>query len=617
MASSALLAQSSSEYQLANRLMQQQRFADALPILQNLVEEEPQTFAYTDRLIDCLIQLKQYDKGLEAANNFRKHPEYSNQVKIRLGELYHFKGEKEKAIDIWLTNLDEHSNQLQLYVNTARTMLERREYSQAVSVYKKARSVFKNPRLFFSDIANAYLQAGEYEQAIQEWLSLLKDSPGQISFIQRSLLRYDDPILYDIIIIELEERLSRISVSNTEYEPFYQLQIWLLQENKLFRRALATAKAYESKSSTFNYSLFNLGRQLNNNDQFELAREAFSFYIENSYGEVRWRSLEELSNTYSKWAKFISDHNLDFDNQSDSLFHLSFSTLDSILSETKNYSRINNVHLKKAELSLDLIFNLEAAEDAYNQLNKKSDMQDSPDLTYLLGRIHLAKKEFSRARINFTKANKKAGTGELSEKTRYFLALTDFYSGDYEFATIQLKSLGRKNTSYYANDAMELRLWLQEGLSIDSTGTELSRFAEAVFKDKNGEPEESSAMFLDIISRPDFSHLKDDAILFFVNSSDISDTAKLAELSSFIATNPITPLKEKLLWQQAKIAERTNLKVDIKNCQTPDNCIMKSSSSNSTVSARDIYEELILAFPQGFYAPYARERLSELTQENS
>lgn len=63
---------------------------------------------------------------------------------------------------------------------------------------------------------------------------------------------------------------------------------------------------------------------------------------------------------------------------------------------------------------------------------------------YLDGRIYLHDGAYTQARVSFTRANRKAGTGELAEKSRYFLALTDFYAGDFEFATIQLKTLGRK-----------------------------------------------------------------------------------------------------------------------------------------------------------------------------
>lgn len=614
-----VLAQNNSDYQLATRLMQQQQYADALPLLQDLNQENPETYVYADRLIDCLIQLKQYDRGLEIARKYEGKPEFDGQVQVRIGELYHFKEEIETALDIWNANLETHSRQLQLYITTARTMVSRREYLEAVNVYKKARIVFQNDRFFFGDIANAYMRAGEYELAIEEWLNLLEASPNQISFIQRSLLRYNDPILYDITIIELNERLDNISISSPNYQTFFQLQIWLLQENKLYRRALAAAKEYESRSESYNYSLFNLGRQLTDNNEFELAREAFTFYTDNAFGEIKWRGLEKLADTYSNWAKYIDDYNLDFTNKKDSLYRLAITMLDSIETETNNYSGMGNVQLKRAELALDHVFDLDKAQTALRKLKNLPAMRDSPEIPYLEGRIHLAKKEFTEARISFTRANKQADIGELAEKTRYFLALTDFYSGDYEFAGIQLKSLGRQNTSYYANDALELRLWLQQGTATDTTGENLTRFADAVFKENNGASEESAQAFLSMINDEDFTALKDDALLFFVESPHIRREVKYNELSIYLTSNAATPIKEKLLWEQAKLAEQTNIQLVKNACGSAEDCFfdLDSTTSTQSISAKDIYEKLILEYPQGFYAPYARERLTALTNQNS
>ena len=609
-----LLAQNNNEFQLASRLMQQQKYSEALPLLRELNNDNPETYVYADRLIDCLIQLKQYDEGLEVAESYKGQPEFSSQAQVRIGELYHFKGEIETARDIWYSNLDKNSNQLQLYISTARTMISRREYIDAVDVYKQARTVFQNERLFFGDIANAYMRAGEYEFAIREWLNLLEASPNQISFIQRSLLRYNDPILYDITIIELDERLDNISVSDPNYQTFYQLQIWLLQENKLYRRALASATEYESRSESYNYALFNLGRQLVDNNEFELARDAFTYYTDKSFGEIKWRGLEELADTYSKWAKYIDDYNLDFSNKRDSLYQLATSMLDSIENETNNYSGMGSVQLKRAELSLDHVFDLEKAEQALKKLKGLPSSRNSPDIPYLEGRIHLSNKEFTEARINFTRANKQAEIGDLAEKTRYFLALTDFYAGDYEFAGIQLKSLGRQNTSYYANDALELRLWLQQGISVDTTGQQLSIFADAVFNENNGATQNSADQFLAIIEESGFSPLKDDALLFFVESQHVDKTQKYAQLANFLAGFSQTPIKEKLLWEQAKLAEQLGSGPNTNdNCQKNEDCFLDGSNT----SAQEIYERLILQYPQGFYAPYARERLTDISNQNS
>lgn len=616
----ALQAQNNGTYQLATRLMQQQEYADALPLLKDLHERNPQTYIFAERLIDCYIQLKEYDQGLEVVQKFENRAVADGQIIIKKAELLHYKGETEQARSLWFQNLEKYPNQHQIYISTARTMVNRREHLDAVEVYKRARSNFKNDRLFFSDIANAYMQAGEYELAIEEWLNLLKNSPNQISYIQRSLLRYNDPLLYDITIMELSDYLDNISVNAPEYQTFFNLQVWLLQENELYRRAFAVAKEYENRSENLNYALFNLGRQLLRNNEFELAEDAFSFYTNQTFGEVRWRSFEELSDTYSRWAKYLDDHDLDFGTQRDSLYQKSARMLEFIESETQTYSGMKNVYLKQTELALDYLYNLEEAAESLEKLKKLPNIQETPELPYLEGRLFLARKEYSQARIYFTRSNKKAETGNLAEKTRYFLALTDFYEGDFEFAKIQLKSLGRRNTSYYANDALELRLWLQQGLQSDSSGIQLLEFSEAVFLYNTGQKTESAERFLGMIDDLQFQTLKDDALLFLVKSDQVHPYLKYAKLDTYLSARNPTPMREQLMWEQAKLAEQLSTETYSFNCGDEMECVQPESESdfaNLSIPVRQLYEQLILEYPQGFYAPYARERLTSLNNEQS
>ena len=119
-------------------------------------------------------------------------------------------GNKELAFDLWNENLKMHPKMLQLYINTARTMVNRKAFEQALSVYEKAQINFKNPMLFNSEIPMVHMQAGNYDEAIKSWLTLIQNSPNQANGFQRILIRYNDPLLYDISIIELEDLLSNL-----------------------------------------------------------------------------------------------------------------------------------------------------------------------------------------------------------------------------------------------------------------------------------------------------------------------------------------------------------------------------------------------------------------------
>tara|TARA_R110002096_G_scaffold324349_3_gene518408 strand:+ start:11172 stop:13049 length:1878 start_codon:yes stop_codon:yes gene_type:complete len=602
-------AQIGNEFQLADRLMKQQRYESALDILTELVAKTPNEYYYFDRLIECYVQLKRYDDGLGEIKQRLSNTDGDAQVKILEAKLYHFKGDTTKAYQLWNENLKSHPKQYQLYMNTARSLSSVRAYTKAVDVYKDARVVFNNKQLFLSEIAESQMLAGNYEGAILEWLNLLKVRPEQRANIQRLLLRYNDPLVYDITMLEIEDEMNNLSISDPIYKEFYEFQTWLLQENKLYRRALATSIAYESATSNFTYSVFNLGKQLLENKEFELSSTAYSYYIEHANGEIKWRSMEELAGVYAQWAKQLQDFNLNSDQNKDSLFSMSFNLLTQIRDEAPSYSRIGDVILKQAEIALDHTYNHELAERAKTSLSKSQKYQESAELYYLEGRIQLIKNEFTQARIAFTKSNKKANIGPLAEKTRYFLALTDFFSGDYEFANIQLKSLGRQNTSYYANDALELRLWIQKGTQADTTGELIKPFADAIYFQQKGDREQSTQIFEAIVNNIENSPFKEDAFINLARYQEYDFSTLAHSINTFLEATPSASQRERLMWERAAAADQA-LNIEPSNSSN-------LSNSLTTETVIKYYEEILLDYPLSFYAPHIRNRLSDLSKPSS
>lgn len=602
-------AQLGNEFQIANRFMQQQNYEAALPIFKKLVKQNPDEYYFFDRLVECYIQLKQYDEALEAISSLKPTPNFQAQAKVLEGKLYHFKGDTLKAISIWASNLEQNSRNMQVYISTANTMSELKEFEKAIKVLKSARDVFNNQQLFFSEISNTLLQAGNYEGAIEEWIKWLIAQPDQVSTIQRTLLRFDDPLLNDITILEIDDRLNELAINDLAYSTLFRFQIWLLQENKLYRRALASALAFESSTSNFNYSLFQLGRSLRRNKEFALAAQAFEYYINRADGNLKWQSQEELATVYTDWAKQIEDFNLDFTNQRETLFSNALEQLNLIIDKTTTYRYISRVLLLKSEIVLDYSYDLAAAENILMRLEKLNKDKETAEELYIQGRIQIAKKEYAQARISLTKSNKLAGIGELAEKTRYFLALTDFFSSDYEFATIQLKTLGRQNTSYYANNALELRLWIQEGLSADTTGSNLGSFSDAYFETLIGNDEAAKTKFLRFITENPSTPLYDDVVLQLSKNPVFTATLSYELTNNFLERNGVVSNRERLMWERAKFADQALVKIQ----SDPD---YKLGTQITISQVQEYYEELILDYPQGFYAPYARKRLTELSKKN-
>ena len=594
-------AQGNINFQIGNTLYQQQRFEEALQIYSDLMMEEPEQYIYMEKVVDCLVQLKRYQDGIDVLNIYIDRNSESNLPAIKLAEVYHINGDSLDAYDLWENNLSKYSRSLQVYMRTARSMIERNEFKRAIDVYKRGRDTFNNDELFFVDIANAYMQSGDYENSIREYLNYIKVNPSQIRLFQRTLLRYKDPFVYDIAILEFEDALENISVNDPSYSSLHQILIWMLQENKLYRRAVASAVRYEKETTQVNYALYNLGRELVQNNEFELAVQAFQFYVDTGYPEISWRSKEEVAEVYKRWARYLDDYGLSFDNQSDSLYQKSYDTLNSLRSEAVNYGRMDRVYLSQAELALDFLYLQDEAEYFIKKLKEIASESKSAEISYLEGRMALFNQEYNQARLLFTKSNRAVRIGELAEKSRYYLALTDFFENDFEFAEIQLKTLGRQNTSMYANDALELRLWIQQTKTADSLKS--ASFAKSYKKAFSGFTNEAKSTLFEIIE-DDSNPYADDA--FIILSEHIIRSELVAyyiSLDSFLNSGTPTPLKERLLWERAKASEY----------------VIDYGNENITEGLNPIllYEQLILDYPQGFYAPFARKRLSELPNVRS
>jgi tetratricopeptide (TPR) repeat protein len=614
---SQAVAQTDNSFQIATRLMQQQRYDDAMPILQSLHNQQPQVFVFMERLVECNIQLKQYDRAMSIVNKALNENRNVGLTNIISAKLFHLKGDTTRAYTIWQQNLNTFPDILQYYINTASVMTERREFDKAIEVYKKAREVFQNEDLFVTEIPNVYMQAGRYQEAVGEWLKFITDQPNQSGLFKRLLIRYNDPLLFDDSIAELEFKLQDMPVTHPAYNELFRLQIWLLFENELYRRAFASALEYEEITTDYNYALDLVGGQLADNNQYQLAANAFDYYRRKADGNIRWMAYEKLADVYARWGKYLQDYNLDVDFNSRKLFNQSIAYLDTLINTAPNYRNIDRIYLRKAELSLDQVYDVEEAKIAITQLKAFPGMQGSAQADYLDGRIYLHDNAYTQARVSFTRANRKAGTGELAEKTRYFLALTDFYAGDFEFATIQLKTLGRKNTSYYANDALQLRLWLQEGSNIDSTNTQLSLFA-AGMKELHSDPYDFNfnTMF-EFLEQYPKTIFKDNILLAMAEFTDGTNPDFVRHLNAFLDSGEETPLREDLMWVRARTSESFGgypIGSDSVETRSAATCFFSTTCTSEipTISSTELYEQIILEYPDGFYAPYARQRLQSL-----
>lgn len=621
------------EFRIANQYMQQQKYEDALPILRELHQQYPGTYTFYNHLAETLINLKNYEEAINISKVSLLAGHNVTRTRIKLAEIYHVSENTEKAYDTWQTVLDENPRQIQIFHSVASSMMDRREYAKAVDIYTMSREIFENPTLFTNEIANAYMQSGQFEKAVNEYYSVITENPQQMSFVQQRFLRMRDDNLYNIAALELEDYLLELDNEHPAYSQLYQLLSWLLLETGEYRRAFVFARQYESRTEKTNYSLFSLGNRLRSAREYEVAADAYSYYVESQTGPVT-RATEEVATTYIQWARHLNQKGIGTFQQANDLFSKAYLLNESIIESAPNYNRKDRVLTTLIDLSLDHFKEVNKANRWFDDLKTYTARENSaqPYALYAEGRIALFNEDYTTARQALTRADRATDESNLSEKTRYYLSLSDFFAGDFEFAEVQLSSLERRNTSYFANNAIQLRMWIKNGIRMDSSATDLREFSKSLQLLHTGNHEKAIDASSQLLEQP--SHpFSDDLVVRLSNELPGQfQPFLLSLLQNQISTNTQSPIRERLMWERAEIAdqllsasENGGSIPETENYYSHDEITANYQYHRSENrfynrqteiplnrnSVNEMYESILLEFPEGFYAHYVREKLQQ------
>ena len=573
------------EYTMALRYMEAREYETALPILDRLNRQDPSNYPVFDRLITCLTELKRYPEAIERLEQ-RLDRRYRDIVTaVKLGETHHIAADTAKARAVWQRTLDANAQDLNAYRYVAETMTNRREYLLANEIYARARTKFGSTDLFVMEVAVNWINAGRPSEGVSELIRYAEQNPQNSNVILRQILRFQDPELNDLAILELQER-------GLTQRAQHELIIGLLMEQGYYRRAYAAARQYEPVAPDGQFPLYLLAARLRAQNQFDLAADAYGYYVAIPRHALRPDAMVELARTRITEADVLEFDNLDSPNRIRGIVGEADSILVRFTADYGSHPKLTEAWLLHADLRLEHAKDPSLVAEYIERLSKTpSNTEQMSAAEYLQGRMHLLRGDFAQARVSFTRSNRAVRTGDRAELTRYFLALTDFYAGDFEFARLQMKALERMSTSIFANDAIQLRRWLTEGLSADTSGATLRRFAVAMHRVSLGDTTAALAGFTELLDADDSGGLQPETLTQAVK---LLRRTRPDEALSWIDTRlPAlqgNPNEEQHLWLKSRILD----------------------AQGRTSDAIAVYILTLERYPVGFYADRIRNRLREL-----
>jgi tetratricopeptide (TPR) repeat protein len=613
-------AQSPRDYTLANQLIQQERYEDALELLRPLLDQKPNSLPVFQSTMECLVQLKEYETAINLTHKSLRGGLDAVQGNVKLAELQHLRGDTEQAIATWNEVLKKRPS-LGTYLTVARSMKDRGVYKEALKVYESAQEQFENSRLFLHEVAYTYLLAGEYEPAMRSFVQLIIQNPRRFGYVQRNLQRFSDESLYDAAILETEDALDRNDLSPEVFNQLVQLDLWLLMERNLYDRAIASVSRWIRQDKASPYLLINLGQRLRGVMAYQAAIKSFERAISASADDLQASAMYEQAQTYEHWAVQERHQNRLAMVDADSLYGRAQSTYETLLDRYPYYERRKQAYRSLSEIALDVEQDTTTARNWLNRMKRQlNDPESDFDYNYLMGKMALYQRDFMQTRIHLTRALKLRESNQQRERMRYLLGLADFYEGDYEFARTQLDALKRQSTSLFANNALQLKLWLNEGSYADSTGQSLA-WLSRLHQQVQQRDFDSALLALDSLrATPAGSVLEDDA-MFLLSQSVPEDRVATyyIELDTYLASSTGSPLHERLLWERIQRAdqlvrqsERNGQPIDRPNPSEQTQSDIRLPQSQEDITR--LINELLEAYPQGFYAGEARQKLRSLSE---
>ena len=480
--------------QLASQYYRNQDYEKARDLYGKLYEKSGQT-GHFQQYMECLLQLKDYDKAEKELKSFaKKQPNYY-KVNPDLAYVYTMQGKKDKAAKLFnevLNGLTDNASNIR---NLCYAFLSRGLNDMAMAILEKGNKLLNGKETFYMEQANVCRQAANYQEAFRYYFLELEAHPGQYNNIRNIL---QSILFYDVnhsFTDELRIALLKQAQDKPDNLEYAQLLVWFALQQEDYDIALSQCQSIDRKTHDQDAQIYNLASICLNNKQFDIAKEGYNYILDKGKGNPFYGQalIGTINADYQK---------LKAENRSDAK---PYEKLSKRIDEA--YNEIGTNDLPKLTLiQADILtYHLGQTSEAIALLSKAIEQVNDKttgqaELKLKLGDIYLHQDEVWEATLLYSQVDKSLKEEPLGHEARFKNAQLRYFIGEYEWAEGQLKVLKAATSKLIANDAMTLSLVIKDNLEMDDTGEELNRLARADYRIYQQRDDEAIALLDEIIA---------------------------------------------------------------------------------------------------------------------
>lgn len=580
-------------YQLAERHLRAGQFDRAITLLEDLYAKNPSTQVFYDRLKDAYEQSKRYDEALALVDE-RLEQQRTPVVMAERARLLYLRGDEDAAMQTYDEAVDLAPGSRSTYLVVYHSLTQNRLFTKAIEVLERGRDHMGDDEAFQSSLAQLFSLTGEHEQAMKEYVAWLRDDERKLGLVRSRVSRF----------VETEEALASYAgvLENAVqqeplYRPFRELLAWLYVEAGRYREAFDVVRAIDRLENEQGRALFDFARQVGHAGAHDVASDAYTEILERyPDAPVAPEALVGLGLMHEQRAERSGEPLADSTGARTLTprYDAALEAYRTFLQRHPHHQEYPSVLRRIGRLQQDVFFDLGEAEATLEEVVERyPNTAAAREAQYDLGRVALMRDRLDDARLAFSRLVEELRTGELAERARFELALLHFYQGNFESARGVADVLDANTSTDVANDAIELKVLIQENKGPDSLNAPLQRYAQVRLLQRQRQPGRAldtlDALLADFGRHP----LADDAR--FQRAHTLDDAGRpdeaLAAFFELPLIHPGSPLADRSLYEAARLQEQV--------LDAPE-------------GALETYTRLLADYPGSLLIPDARARIRAL-----
>ncbi|MFH0733320.1 MAG: tetratricopeptide repeat protein [bacterium] len=505
---------------LAQSYEQAGMFDKAKSVYEDLYKQQPSNFMFFEGLNRCYINLKEYDNSIIILQKMVS--EFPNEVNFAglLGNTYYLKNEQNKAFEIWDKALNIPGANVINYRIITNYALQNRAFDKAIEILKKGKEINADKIGFSLELANLLSITMKYNEAAEEYCSVLLLQPGQIGMVKSRFISYlNQHEALDQTLTVVEQYFNDYKNNPT----FVELLTFLYLQKDDYNSAYITVIKWDDLTNSSGSKIFSFAQDALTDMQFEYASLAFKYIIDKYSGtpfipvaKIGYaRSLhsalnQKYNSLYPGWKTYsLPDTNGSYEYKEiiSAYYELTkeYEKNQDINSEALYY--IGDVYRNKFNIndSASVIFNKIVSAAPFSVFAGKAYFQ----LAYIaieVGNLKDANEYLDRI-LQYNRVT----PGELKE-AEYYKAKITFWQGDFEKTTKILGNITKELAENITNDALSLLVIIN---SLKSDSLTLSKFAQADMFAEQKKFSMAAEIYLSLSENHDLFFLKNLALYYY------------------------------------------------------------------------------------------------------